>query len=144
MPRLVAGVGGLLVVALAVVMHRSVRVLDIIRAKQRRQRAAHDGRVEHVAELRDLGEHEPRVPLRLDLVLVDPVVARLPQLRVPLGGEVRDGEPGQCSTIRRRGIVSLEPKTERNSDGKAWLGASTANHRSGTIGAGSMDHERTR
>ena len=84
----------------------------LIRAEERRQRAAHDCRVEHVAELRDLGEHEPRVPLRLYLVLVDPVVTRLPQLRVPLGGEVRDGEPGQCSTIRRRGIVSLEPKTE--------------------------------
>ena len=103
-PRLVASIGGLLVVPLAVVVHRSVRVLDVIGAKEGRQRAAHDGRVEHVAELRDLGEHEPRVPLRLDLVLIDPVVARLPQLRVPLGREVRDGEPGQ-----RRGIVSTEP-----------------------------------
>ena len=102
-PRLVAGVGGLFVVPLAVVVHCSVRVLHIIWPEQRRQRAAHDGRVEHFAELRDLGEHEPRVPLRLDLVLVDPVVARLPQLRVPLRREVRDGEPGQ------QGIVSTEP-----------------------------------
>ena len=98
-PRLIAGVGGLLVVALAVVVHRSVRVLDVIGAEERRQRAAHDGRVQDVAELRDLGEDQPRVPLRLDLVLVDPVVARLPQLRVPLGGEVRDGEPGRGSEL---------------------------------------------
>ena len=121
MPRLVASIGGLLMVALPVVVHRSMRVLHIIGAEQRRQRAAHDGRVQDVAELRDLGEDQPRIPLRLDLVLVDPIVARLPQLRVPLGGEVRDGEPGQCSTIRRRGIVSLEPKTERNHRSSRWI-----------------------
>jgi hypothetical protein len=90
-PCLVAAGGHLHVaVAVTVVVHRAVGVLDVVWPQDGGERPSHHTRGQHGAQLSDVRKDMARVLLLLGLAGVRPVVALLPEGRVPLGWEVCD------------------------------------------------------